>query len=241
MGTKSINALTNLPFGSIIGAPLTAAVEAQALAAVATVDFIKTVGFNPPKESNKLDIQDMLEEDSHTEEPITKEIGSIRNVSFYYQKEGADGKVKIEMQVPLLSIVPIPVLRIEEMTIDFAVKISEVDVKVNKKTTVTNRSHYSSGSRSGGGSFFGWGARGSSYSSSYSSTRHTDSEKEVSKYKMDTALQIHVKAVGDEMPAGLNKVLGILESSITENQTPLLEEGSSTSSTPNKASSKASA
>ena len=40
--------LRSLPFGRIIGGPMTAAIEAQALAARSTIDFIKSVGFIPP-------------------------------------------------------------------------------------------------------------------------------------------------------------------------------------------------
>ena len=33
---------------------------------------------------------------------------------------------------------------------------------------------------------------------------------------MDTSIDIHVRAVGDELPAGLGKILGILEANMID-------------------------
>ena len=45
------NALQSLPFGNLIGAPLTACAEAQAEQAKAAAKFIKEVGLDPDKEA----------------------------------------------------------------------------------------------------------------------------------------------------------------------------------------------
>jgi hypothetical protein len=42
--------LSSIDFQSMIGGPLSAIVDAQAQAALSTVDFIKTVGFTPDAE-----------------------------------------------------------------------------------------------------------------------------------------------------------------------------------------------
>jgi len=43
----AVETISSLPFGMLIGAPLNAAIDAQAQAAKATIDFIMTVGFMP--------------------------------------------------------------------------------------------------------------------------------------------------------------------------------------------------
>ena len=45
-----VNELAAIPFGTLIGAPLNAAIEAQAKAAMTTVEFIRAVGFKPAQD-----------------------------------------------------------------------------------------------------------------------------------------------------------------------------------------------
>ena len=43
--TRAVEELRQIPFSSLIGGPLTAAIEAQALAARSSIEFIQKVGF----------------------------------------------------------------------------------------------------------------------------------------------------------------------------------------------------
>ena len=192
--SKTTNALVGLPFENIIGSPLDAAIKAQAMSASTTIAFIKEVGFI--QDSDKL-------------EPLggntDSGFGDIRYVSFKYEKKNLDGNTaSCTLKVPILTIVPIPMLRIEEMTIDFSTKISE---STQQSTDEAEKSAYSG---SGGGSVMGFSVRVSVSGSK--ETRNKTSQK----YSMDTSLDIHVRAVGDELPAGLNRILGILEANMIE-------------------------
>ncbi len=104
---SSTNQLGALPFGSLIGGPLNAAIEAQAQAALSSVDFIQKVG---------------LTED-----------GAVQNVKFKY----VDSTSKdVTLEVPLLTIVPVPFIRIDDMTIDFKANISAAtEVEDNRIVT----------------------------------------------------------------------------------------------------------
>ena len=192
--SKTTNALVGLPFENIIGSPLDAAIKAQAMSANTTIAFIKAVGF----------IQD-----SDEFEPLggntDSGFGDIRYVNFKYEKKNPDGTTANgALKVPILTIVPIPILRIEEMTIDFSTKISESTQQI---TDAKSKFSYSA---SAGASFMGFSVRVSVSGSK--ETRNKTSQK----YSMDTSLDIHVRAVGDELPAGLNRILGILEANIIE-------------------------
>ena len=48
MADRAVAELQQIPFSHLIGSPLKAAVEAQALAAQSTIEFIHKVGFKEP-------------------------------------------------------------------------------------------------------------------------------------------------------------------------------------------------
>ena len=137
--------LSSIDFEAMLGGPLVAVINAQAQAAMSTVNFIKEVGFK-----KTTDEQDM--EATETGEPIY--------VTFQYPKEtkpyepkvdeqaevkDADGNVITpavaakaavpavweiqKIRVPILTILPIPFIRIDETTIDFNAKINSMHYK----------------------------------------------------------------------------------------------------------------
>jgi hypothetical protein len=100
----------------------------------------------------------------------------------------------ISLRVPLLAMLPIPSLRIEHVIIDFNVKLNSVESS-------------STSSDLGGGveAKGGWGPVSFKVSASYQ--RKTATNVEV---KKEYALNVNVKAVQDEIPAGLEKCLNII-------------------------------
>jgi len=91
----------SLPMEQIIGGPMQALIKAQALAASSTADFINQVGL-----------------ETTGTPPVTK----ARTVDFQYEENkpkedgcGFDTKL-IKLSVPLLTIVPVPYIRIEQAT-----------------------------------------------------------------------------------------------------------------------------
>ncbi len=107
-----MSALTPRTLGDLLGAPLRALIEAEAIAARTTADFIKEVGFLPPSNPGT--------------KAGTDDIGTPRLVSFKYSRRSADGtSVESTISVPLLTIVPIPSLQISEATIDMSLVITD--------------------------------------------------------------------------------------------------------------------
>ena len=98
-----VSALNSIPFGNIIGGPLAACVQAQAEAAQTTLNYIR--GFTMTE--SHLDVEGA--------EPIT--------VSFSCIMEG----VPTRMTVPLMTIVPIPYMRIEHVDLSFTADITACD------------------------------------------------------------------------------------------------------------------
>lgn len=185
--------LSSISFESMIGGPLTAIIKAQAQSAQTSVDFIKSVGFNA--------------------EDATTDPGKPTMVTFSYDKpiESTDANgvitvtpTKFNLTVPILTMLPIPFIRVEETTIDFNAKINSV----MESTTVSSKTLSGSLSVKAG-----WGPVSAKLKCSYSTKKSSSSS---SKIERTYSLAIHVRAVQDELPAGTEKLLSILENSIQE-------------------------
>ena len=84
--TYANKVLGSIPYGTLIGAPMTAAVEAQALAAQSSVDFIRSIGFE--------------------NEDDTSSFGDVRQVEFTFTRKDTDSDTDTTatLKVPLLTI-----------------------------------------------------------------------------------------------------------------------------------------
>jgi len=187
--------LASLDFEALIGGPLIAVVNAQGQAALTTVNFIKSVGFKKTTTPGTT-------EEQQTGEPAT--------VAFSYKKtvpkaDGSGTEVKdASLTVPLLAMLPIPYLRVEDVTIDFLAKINSVEYRqVDTNFKVDAELEAKAG--------WLWGSARLKVSTQYQ--RQT---KEGSTVTRDYSMNVKVKAVQEEMPGGLSKLLSILEASIKE-------------------------
>jgi len=103
---------TALSFYQLIGAPLYALVEAETYAAEATAQFIERVGFRRPA--------------GQENDRPPEDFGELRKVTFYQERRGPDAEpATYKVEVPLLSILPIPALQIKDAELEFAVKVIE--------------------------------------------------------------------------------------------------------------------
>lgn len=197
--------LSSIDFESMIGGPLVAIVNAQAQSAMTTVNFIKEVGFK------KIE-GDQTPESAETGDPIYIKFKYPKELSPYQPATtDEDGNTVAAqpavyetqtLEVPILTIVPIPYLRVEEATIDFKAKINSMSYR---KTDTQFKVDASLEAKAG----WLWGSAKLKVSTSYQ--RNTQEGNSVNRtYSLD----IHVKAVQDEMPGGMEKILGILEDAI---------------------------
>lgn len=185
--TVATSALQAIPFSSLIGGPLDAAISAQAQAAKTSWEFIQNVGLN-------------TNPDTQTKEAV--------NVTFYYNKDGQMTK----LIVPLLTIVPIPYIAVDEINIEFMANISAASSSV----TTTDTSEDLSGSAKAKGKV-GWGpfSLSAELNANYSSKKASKASQK-SRYSVEYTMNVDVHASQSDMPAGLASVLNILQGSITE-------------------------
>lgn len=179
------NALQAIPFSSMIGGPLKACIEAQAMAAKTTWDFIQEVGLNT--------------------DPETGEKKAV-NVSFSFIQNGRE----VQLNVPLLTIVPIPYIAINSIDINFKASISASSSSVNE---TSSSEAVDAGADITAGLKIGPFHMDAKLNANYSSKKDSRATEE-SKYSVEYTMDIAVKAGQDSMPAGLAKVLELLGNSL---------------------------
>lgn len=277
--------LSSINFGALIGGPLVAVIEAQTMAARATADFIKSVGFDdnkkpiyvefkypkevapykpasPPQlkgvsvpanaqgdgyneattevtftfgsgeapdavmpkakaivENNKIVRVEMIDLGTCTVKPaVAIAVKSTATapttpanpiVIWQLKVEAVDAKYQdMKIEVPILTMLPIPFIRIEEATIDFNAKINSMETR-SESTDTAISGNLQVRQRWPGG------AAQLSVSASYQKKTASGSTVE-----RTYSMQIHVRASQDEMPAGMEKLLGLLEGAMKSTPLP---------------------
>lgn len=183
-----------LPMGDLIGAPLTAACDAQVRLANATADFIKVVGFMPPGPD--------------TQDP--NGVGGVRNVMFRFDRpsqsvaatEGENPMETVELEVPLLAVVKVPNLSINKVDISFDMEVKSAS---QSRDATDATAAMSAQARIGWGPFSAKVNISGSISTHKENTRSTDQS---AKYHV----QLH--AADDGMPEGLARVMGMISQAV---------------------------
>lgn len=180
------SALESIPFESIIGAPLDACIKAQAQAAQTSANFIKNVGM---QDKNGDGVQEAI------------------NVSFTFIQNGKIARLNI----PLLTIVPIPYIAIQNIDIAF-----KANINASASTSDETSSNNEFSTEASGSGRFGWGLLGVNLNMKAAVSSKRDSRAtQDSKYSVEYNMDIGIHAGQDSMPAGLAKVLEVLNNCIT--------------------------
>lgn len=158
----------------------------------------------------KSDFQEVSATISHTEEEKgadeNAQEAEIKLCKREEEKEKPAVYQDMVLQVPILTIVPIPFIRVSSTDIELNVKINSI--YTSDKESSTNSSAGTSGSAKFGGLF----ASGSISMNASISHQKKNSEKE--EVKKEYSLNIKIHAVQDDVPVGMSRVLDILEESI---------------------------
>ncbi len=118
---NGVQDLKSLPLQDIIGAPVSAIVQAETQASRTALQFIEKVGFvkaaDAPPEASALDV------------------GSLRMVEFGYTKPDENGDpAEFVARIPLLALLPIPGIRVKLAKIAFTAKITDVYTETTSET-----------------------------------------------------------------------------------------------------------
>ncbi|MYM59185.1 DUF2589 domain-containing protein [Vibrio sp. OCN044] len=180
-----------LPMEDLIGAPLTAACNAQEMLASTTINFIERVCF---KDLNA----------KHTPSDGAMHIPEyeIRTVPFSFKQQEGNEQKKYTVEVPLMSIINIPSLQVTDVDINFSMEVKssfsesskdEMEASTQVETELNAGLFKMKAKMSG------------SISSSKESTRKSDNS---AKY------DVNVMAKQLPPPEGLSRVLDMLDQCI---------------------------
>lgn len=207
----------------LIGAPLIAFVQAECKVAQTTAEFIQQMGF--------------INSGGTAHPEVTETLGHLRMVTFVHKRRGSDGKLKTyKVEVPLLSLIPIPTLQVKEADIEFSLKIFSLQSQEASKsvgagaTKLTEPSHDPAAT---GDSSQPPPARAGITNSFLSPVRHEmvggmgrmpSSDSSGKQSSMETQIKVKVKLEQSDMPAGLGHLLRLMDESI--NTTIITDETS---------------
>ena len=196
-----------LPMADLIGGPLMAASDAQVKLANATADFIKVIGFLPPKNDKDA-------------------VGEVRTALFRFDRPATTaGDVKpgevipvetVELSVPLLAIVKIPSLSINSVDVVFDMEV---------KHSETDKSSFDAASSLKGEGKAGWGPFSVKVSLSGSVSSHKENSRST-----DHSAKYHVEVHAEDkgMPEGLARVLDIVQSAVAPRKISPPKKGTTT-------------
>ena len=187
-----------LPMEDLIGGPLMAACEAQTMLAAATIDFIQKVGF----------------EESEGQSNVAK----AKTVEISYERSCMDSEGKaigaetVTMNVPMLNIVNIPNLMIQDVDISFDM---EVKSQESSKRVSDEENTLDTSAKLGYGPF----SMNVTIKGSVSSkgAKHHSGDN-TAKY------QVKVKADQPDMPEELNRIMDILAAAVQPTSITVNEE-----------------
>ncbi|KPC52585.1 DUF2589 domain-containing protein [Amantichitinum ursilacus] len=184
-----------LPMADLIGAPLTAACDAQVKLARATSDFIQLIGFAP----------DPAAAAGTPGTPIT------RTASFRFKRPvdrpataqpGDFYEEEVEMEVPLLALVKVPALSITTVDVNFEMEVKSSFAEHTSEDSTMSASLDAS---------VNWGVFSAKVHVQGSVSSHKDNTR-TSDNSAKYTVAVHAEDKG--MPEGLSRVLDILQSSV---------------------------
>ena len=181
----------------LLGAPLRAIVDAETHSALATADFIERVGF-----------------EKSGDETDSKDFGKLRMITFLHERKGQDGnKETIKIEIPLLSLIPIPALQIKEAELDFNIVIID-ELKITKESTLLGNSALPSGDHNPDHkNLFIKAITGESPRQLKGTFAPGNSQSSKSN-SLQAEIKVKIKMEQSDIPAGLGKLFHIMEQNV---------------------------
>jgi len=179
------NEVTALSLYQLLGAPLHALIDAETQAAQATADFITRLGFVRPDGT----------------EAGGDDLGKLRMASFSHEKRGPDGKPRtIKVEVPFLSLLPIPALQIKDAEFDFYLKILDTYPMDGAKDAEEKR------------------GRNGIAPIDLKATLGQEPRRGAERRSVEVQMKAKIRVEQADVPAGLSRLFHIMEQQITANE-----------------------
>ena len=171
-----------LPMEDLIAAPLKAVCDSQKQLAKSTHEFMTQIGFDTDDKGN---------------------LSGPRLLEYQLERPVNDGTMaKVVVKAPLLTLVPMPALAVNEVNIDFQMEVTDTQTTTSKTASeITTEA-------SGSAGFLFWRASVKMNGKVSSSRENTRTTNQTAKY------QIRVNARQQQPTEGLSKLMDIMASCI---------------------------
>jgi len=175
-----------LELQQLIAGPLVATIEADALSAQKYLHYVLGVAFE-------------------SYDPQTGETGKLRMLTFSYNEQDGDRVERRVVNVPLLTLIPLPLLQIREADFDFDIKI--LDALYEKADERFSAEQGRAVNRNAAGGGFKMRA---SLAPQQSDVRRTGELRQ----SLSANMKVRVKMRQADMPAGMSNILHLTANNI---------------------------
>ena len=202
-GAGAKNEISALSLYQLIGAPLQALIDAESQAAMATAHFIEAVGFEPGARPPKASAEAWAESDTEG----GAELGQLRVARFHQHVRGPDDTLETRVvEIPMLSLVPIPALQIRDATLEYVVKI--IDTQMYQAET-------GGLSRIAGPRNADLPERQVDFKAAFARDTSTSGRR-----SLDMQIKMKVNVEQADIPAGLARLINLMDQSVTTTALP---------------------
>ena len=174
-----------LSLSQLIGAPIHALVDAEAQSAMATARFIRSVGFEAPEGGRPGDF------------------GDLQMARFKRKRVLADDTEEAyEIEIPLLTLLPIPALQIREADLEYTVKIIQTETLPEQRRQLAQSLQLKDGLPIDPPATM--------------RAAYTSDTQRAGRRSVDMLLKMKVRIEQADMPAGLARLLNLATESLSQ-------------------------
>lgn len=188
MEEKSVTTASSqvLELQQLIAAPLIATIEADSLSSQKYLDYLMKIAFE-------------------SYDPVTGKTGKIRMLTFTYSNQDVNGSRQQSISIPLFTLVPLPLLQIQEADFDF-------DIKILDAFSVSEEERFSIDEENG--TKEPASAGGFKMRASLAPKQSEGSQNKNIEQSLSANMKIKVKMRQADVPAGLSNLLHLAASNV---------------------------
>ena len=180
----------------LIAAPLIATIEADSLSSQRYLDYLMKISFE-------------------SYDPATGRTGKIRMLTFSYNSQDINETKKQSVSIPLFTLVPLPLLQIQEADFDFDIKILDAFSVSEEEKFSLEKGEATVAPKSGGGGF--------KMRASLAPKQGDGSQSKNVEQSISANMKVKVKMKQADVPAGLSNLLHLAASNVQVEEADAVE------------------
>lgn len=198
MEEKSVKTTSSqvMELQQLIAAPLIATIEADSLSSQRYLDYLMKIAFE-------------------SYDPATGRTGKIRMLTFSYNSQDINETKKQSVSIPLFTLVPLPLLQIQEADFDFDIKILDAFSVSEEEKFSLEKGEATVAPKSGGGGF--------KMRASLAPKQGEGSQSKNVEQSISANMKVKVKMRQADIPAGLSNLLHLAAGNVQVEEADAVE------------------